>query len=154
MRQTPAARRSATLGKHGTDGVEADVYLMTDRAPAMLPATDGSSGLLTTYSKPAGSGLLADLRSDRGMEWVPQRAWLTKVAVEASASQLAFDLAIDASGQNAPSRVAAGLEWPPATTQASSAGLLLFVGLLTLSTAFAVVAMAARLGSNRPTAAA
>ena len=148
--------RILSLGKLGTDAVEADVYLMTDRAPAMLPATDGSAGLEQTYSDAASDSLLADLRSDQGMEWVPPRAWLTKIAVDASASQLAFDLAIDASGQGAPSRVAAGLEWPSATTQASSAGLLLFVGLLTLSTLFALFALVAtsRPGSSRPTAAA
>ncbi len=46
------------------------------------------------------------------MEWVPASAWLTKVAVDASAGRLSYDLAIDASGAHAPSRVAAGLELP------------------------------------------
>ena len=46
------------------------------------------------------------------MEWVPESAWLTKVAVDASAAGLSYDLAIDASGANAPSRVDAGFELP------------------------------------------
>ena len=37
-----------------------------------------------------------DLRSDAGMEWVPIGAWLTKVRIDGSAAELAFDLAIDA----------------------------------------------------------
>ena len=44
------------------------------------------------------------------MEWVPGRAWLTKVRVEAAAGDLLYDLAVDASGEGSPSRVAAGLE--------------------------------------------
>ena len=44
------------------------------------------------------------------MGWVPESAWLTKLRVDSSASDLAFDLAIDASGANNPSRAAAGLD--------------------------------------------
>ena len=146
--------RILALGKHATDPVEADVYLLTDQAPALLPAADGNTGLNLTHSDRATNSLLDDLRSDRGMEWVPGRAWLTKVTIDTVASQLAFDLAIEASGWGSPSRVAAGLEWPAVTTPETSAGLLLFIGLLTLSTLFAVVAIASRTGTSRPTAAA
>ena len=48
------------------------------------------------------------------MEWVPADAWLSKIAIDAEAPQLGFDLAIDASGAGAPSRVAAGLDLPGA----------------------------------------
>src|SRR4029079_9533044 len=57
----------------------------------------------------ATASLLSDLRSDRGMEWVPSSAWLTKVAVDSAASGLTYDLAIDPSGAGAPSRVDARL---------------------------------------------
>ena len=43
------------------------------------------------------------------MDWVPTTAWLTKVAIDSAASGLSYDLAIDASGAGAPSRVDAGL---------------------------------------------
>ena len=46
------------------------------------------------------------------MDWVPSSAWLTKVRIDASAPQLGFDLAIDASGAGQPSRVMAGLDLP------------------------------------------
>jgi hypothetical protein len=39
---------------------------------------------------------------------VPERAWLTKVAVDVPAGGLDFDLAIDASGAGKPSAVDAG----------------------------------------------
>jgi hypothetical protein len=70
-------------------------------------------GVTLAHDAPAKSLLLSDLRSDRGMEWVPDTAWLSKIAIDAEASELDFDLAIDASGQGTPSRVAAGLELAP-----------------------------------------
>jgi hypothetical protein len=102
--------RILALGKTGAERVEADVYLLTDRAPALLPVPDGFNGMNLDHSAVASESLLADLRSDRGMEWVPADAWLTKVAIDADAPQLGYDLAIDAPG--APSRVAAGLDLP------------------------------------------
>jgi hypothetical protein len=104
--------RILSLGKTAAERVEADVYLLTDRAPALLPTPDGSNGLTLGHNAAATEGLLADLRSDRGMDWVPTRAWLSKVRIDAAAPQLAFDLAIDASGAGQPSRVAAGLDLP------------------------------------------
>jgi hypothetical protein len=99
------------LGKQDAETVEADVYLLTDERPAMLPnagAFGESEGLILDHSAAASEALLADLRSDAGMEWVPSAAWLTKVVVDAPAAQLDFDLAIDASGAGNPSPVDAG----------------------------------------------
>jgi len=64
------------------------------------------------HSAIASQSLLDDLRSDRGMSWVPKDGWLTKIAVDAEAPQLSYDLAIDASGQGVPSWVQAGLTVP------------------------------------------
>jgi hypothetical protein len=100
------------LGKGEAERVEADVYLLTDRVPALLPSPDGSNGLTLDHNARATEALLTDLRSDKGMEWVPERAWLSKVRIDASAPQLGFDLAIDASGAGQPSRIAAGLDLP------------------------------------------
>ena len=108
--------RILALGKGAAERVDADVYLLNDRRPALLPAPNGGNGLLLEHSAPATGSLLDDLRSDRGMEWVPRTGWLTKVAIDAEAPQLAFDLAIDASGAGAPSRVMAGLDLPGTTT--------------------------------------
>jgi hypothetical protein len=51
--------------------------------------------------------LLSDLRTDKGGEWVPQSAWLTKLGVDTPAGDLNYDLAIDTTGANEPSEVAA-----------------------------------------------
>src|SRR2546428_1332324 len=102
--------RILALGKNADDRVDADVYLMTDARPALLPYPF-ANGMRLDHSAPATASLLTDLRSDKGMGWVPQSAWLTKIAIDAAASQLTYDLAVDAKGAS-PSRVAAGLEGP------------------------------------------
>lgn len=113
------------LGLGATAGapVEADVYLLTDREPALLPApvspaaaefltaADQRPGLVLEASTLASTGLLADLRSDKGMKWLPaQGMWLSYLRVDARAGSLVYDLAVDASGEGRPSPVAAGFE--------------------------------------------
>lgn len=96
------------LGKQPADTIQADVYLLTDEEPALLPAA--REGLERTYNQRASDLLLDDLRSDDGMSWVPESAWLTKIAINTTADDLRFDLAVDASGQAQPSARAAGLD--------------------------------------------
>ncbi len=121
--------RILALGKTGTEPVEADVYLLTEASPTLLPAPDGFNGMTLDHSAEASPELLADLRSDRGMAWVPESAWLTKVAIDADASQLGFDLAIDATGAGVPSRVDAGLDMPGAVDPTVAATIRWVVGL-------------------------
>jgi hypothetical protein len=106
--------RILALGKAANDQIQADVYLLTDDTPALLPKPLGVNGIRLDYSASASDSLLTDLRSDRGMEWIPSRGWLTKIAVDAAAGDLTYDLAIDVSGAGAPSRVDAGFELPNA----------------------------------------
>jgi len=94
------------LGKQDEDFIQADVFLLTDEEPAILPGPH--DGLFLAHSDAATDLLLADLRSDAGMEWMPESAWLTKLQIDTPASNLKYDLAIDANGNN-PSRVDAGL---------------------------------------------
>lgn len=110
--------RILALGKTANERVDADVYLLTDRSPALLPVPNGDNGLNLDHSAPATESLLADLRSDRGMDWIPASGWLTKIRIDAAAPLLGFDLAIDASGARQPSRVMAGLDLPGATIAA------------------------------------
>ena len=139
--------RILALGAPSEAPVEADVYLLTDRMPALLPepidATNGpvkaGAGLELLQSSPASASLLTDLRSDKGMAWLPTSdVWLTYLKVDSSAGALTYDLAIDASGAGHPSPVAAGLapvrESPldaaaPAIATALIAALVLLSGL-------------------------
>ena len=123
--------RILALGKTGDERVDADVYLLNDQRPALLPVPNGDNGLTLLNDEPASESLLADLQSDRGMEWVPNSAWLSKVRIDASASQLSFDLAIDASGAGAPSYVDAGLVVPSVgLTQNDALRMILALGLI------------------------
>jgi hypothetical protein len=130
--------RILSLGKSGEERVDADVYLMTDRVPTVLPAATTGSGLVLEHTAPASSALLDDLRSDRGMDWVPQKAWLMKVAVDARAVDLRYDLAVDASGVGRPSLVAAGLERPAPPAADVGRASVVFAGLPAEGGAWAV----------------
>jgi hypothetical protein len=96
------------LGKQPTDLVSADVFLLTDDKPALLPL--GRPGVTLSYDQAANQQLLDDLRADKGGNWVPASAWVTKLQINSTVADLNYDLAVDASGFNHPSRIAAGLE--------------------------------------------
>ena len=115
--------RILALGKTGTEVVQADVYLLTDKAPALLPVPTGANGIRLDHSAAASDGLLSDLRSDRGMEWIPSSGWLTKVAVDGEASQISYDLAVNASG-GLPSAIDAGFTMPGSSPLPNSVDLI------------------------------
>ena len=97
------------LGKQAEDRIDADVFLLTDERPALLPAERRPH----PHARPGSERLLLDdLRSDAGMGWVPDSAWLTKLEINSSAGDLSYDLAVDTTDARSPSRVAAGLELP------------------------------------------
>ncbi len=99
------------LGKQAGDRIDADVFLLTDRKPAIMP--NGSRGMSLTHDAVARKELLDDLRSDERMDWIPSSAWLTKLSINSNPADLAYDLAVDASGQGTPSRLAAGFDLDP-----------------------------------------
>jgi len=125
--------RILALGKTDGETVDASVYLLTDRLPTLLPGGSGDHDVQVAVSEPASASLLSDLRTDRGMEWVPASAWLTKVAISGPASNLDIDLAIDASGQGAPSRLWAGLEAPGLILGARPADWLAVLALVAVA---------------------
>jgi hypothetical protein len=151
--------RILALGKSAAETIQADVYLLTDDRPALLPAPGSKlaeDGLKLAHSEAASAGLLADLRTDKGMEWVPSDAWLTKIEIDSTASSLRFDLAIDASGAGKPSLRDAGFA-PVGPLPAPQTWTLLWVILLVVSLAVPVgggwlLAAAMRSGGGRPLA--
>jgi len=145
--------RILALGKTGADTVQADVYLLTDHAPALLPAPLGVNGIRLDHSAAASDSLLSDLRSDRGMDWIPSAGWLTKVAVDGTAAQLSYDLAVDASGAGRPSAVDAGLALPGSPTAPSPVDLTrLLLALAVAGLGLLGIGMVAGTRSNRPLA--
>jgi Uncharacterized protein conserved in bacteria (DUF2330) len=97
--------RILSLGLGRTQVVNADVFLLTDTRPALLA---GDTGLQVAQSGAASSGLLSDLRSDKGMEWVPDAMWLTYLRVDSPAGELDYDLAVSTHAGTLPSARLAG----------------------------------------------
>lgn len=130
------------LGAEAEAPVEADVYLLTDLVPAVLPrpvsptaaslinAGGGSPGMVLEASQPASPSLLADLRSDKGMDWLPtDDMWLTYLRVDARAGDLTYDLAVDASGVGQPSPRAAGLPGAAPSSDSGMFGTALWIAI-------------------------
>ncbi|MGH9117388.1 MAG: DUF2330 domain-containing protein [Acidimicrobiales bacterium] len=97
------------LGLEPDRVVEADVFLLTDDRPELLA---GGPGLELSRSEQASEFLLADLASDRGMEWIPSSMWLTHLPLAAPAGELDYDLAISTHAGTPPSVVDAGIAAP------------------------------------------
>jgi hypothetical protein len=89
--------------------VEADVFLLTDDEPKLLA---GGSGLNIDRSEKANDRLLSDLRSDKGMEWVPSQMWFSYLTVDAPANVLNYDLAISAHKDTLPTIERVGITAP------------------------------------------
>jgi hypothetical protein len=123
------------LGKQPFDQVDADVFLLTDTQPDIVPGPH--AGLALTHSQQATAKLLDDLRGDAGMDWVPQSAWLSELAVKSSVSNLKYDLTIDTSrpvrptfaGATVAAAPAPAATGAPAPAPAAYIAVLLVLGL-------------------------
>jgi hypothetical protein len=104
--------RILSLGLESSRVVAADVFLLTDEEPKLLA---GGPGLRLERSEAASPGLLADLRSDDGMAWVPDSMWFTYLQVDAPAGDLDYDLAVSADATTLPTLVDTGVDAPEAS---------------------------------------
>jgi hypothetical protein len=133
--------RILALGKKESELVQADVFLLTDRRPALLPDSDG---LFLERSEPASDFLLQDLRSDSRMEWLPTSGmWLSYLRLDTTAGALGYDLAVDASGRGNPSEVDAGLA-PVELPAPLRSGRVAWMAVLTLAILAATAVAAER----------
>jgi hypothetical protein len=80
-----------SLGLSKSAVVDADVFLLTDRQPKLLA---GGAGLSLSRNEQANPQLLADLRSDKHMGWVPDSMWFTYLKLDVPAGKLGYDLAV------------------------------------------------------------
>jgi uncharacterized protein DUF2330 len=80
-----------SLGLDKAKVVNADVFLLTDHQPKLLA---GGTGLSLQRNEQASPLLLDDLRSDKGMGWVPNSMWFTYLRLAVPAGALGYDLAI------------------------------------------------------------
>jgi hypothetical protein len=107
------------LGADADARIEADVFLLTDNEPGLLA---GGTGMTLDRSEQATDFLLDDLRSDVGMEWLPQEMWLSYLKLDAPASELDYDLAISATPGVAPDFTDTGVPAPQAIDPGSPSG--------------------------------
>ncbi|MPZ69901.1 MAG: DUF2330 domain-containing protein [Actinobacteria bacterium] len=132
--------RILTLGVGERSLVEADVFLLTEGRPQMLPepVIREDDGMILERSVEASKLLLSDLRSDKGMDWIPASdMWFSYLRINTKAGDLSHDLAIEARGIGQPSPVAAGLvapgvsasSFPEIESQSAEGGALLWLVL-------------------------
>jgi Uncharacterized protein conserved in bacteria (DUF2330) len=87
------------LGKGRAEIVDADLFVLTDHAPTLSPLIWTMPGMEIRRYGPASSQLLADLRSDEGMRWLPASGmWLTAMSLHTHAINVVNDLSIDGGG--------------------------------------------------------
>ncbi|MDQ4058023.1 MAG: DUF2330 domain-containing protein [Actinomycetota bacterium] len=110
--------RILALGRQPEEIVEADVFLLNESKPALMPQmkpAGSSRGLVLERSEKASKLLLTDLAGDRGMKWLPTKdMWLDYIRINVPAGQLDHDLALSVDG-DVPSPVDAGFALADAT---------------------------------------
>ena len=97
--------RILALGKQDPrSDVTADVYLLTHGEPSLLPVPEpaGERGLALERSEQASDDLLDDLRSDKGMAWIPSKMWLTYLRIDINAGKLVYDLSVGTEARGGP----------------------------------------------------
>ena len=94
--------------------MEADLFLLTDAKPSAAPTFATLPGMSVVRSAWASSLLLHDLRSDRGMSWVPRHMWFTALRLNAPATLVRYDLSADGARAEA-ARLGSVPATPPVT---------------------------------------
>ena len=104
--------RILALGKVGPEVVDADLFVLTDQEPTLTPALWDMPGMSVKAYGPASDSLLQDLRSDKGMKWLPSRGmWFTAISLHTAARNVTYDLSIDGGGPPALSVPAVASRW-------------------------------------------
>jgi hypothetical protein len=104
------------LGKSRAELVDADLFILTDEAPSLSFGGAHLPGVRVRSAGQAEKALLQDLRSDRGMNWVPTSGmWFTALSIRTPAAFIGSDLSIDGGGPIAVSDPA-----PPVTSNGAT----------------------------------
>ena len=134
--------RILSLGRKPQATVSANVFLLTDRAPTLLPAPKLAGtprGMVLERSEEASGALLSDLRSDKGMGWIPPAdAWFSYLRIDKSAGKLVHDLAVSVDGAE-PNWRDAGYVLPPVTRPSSEQDLVATVLVIIAAATVALV---------------
>lgn len=137
------------LGLGKAQVVDADVFLLTDNRPTLR---SGGDGLELARSEQASDGLLADLRSDKGMQWVPDDMWLTYLRVNTPAKNLDYDLAVSTHDGVLPSARMVGIGVPGGPHAPADAGFPMWPATAIVGGVLAVLALGVAHVRRRPAA--
>ncbi len=141
--------RILSLGLGRAQVVDADVFLLTDNRPTLRA---GGTGLDLARSDAASDSLLTDLRSDKGMGWLPDEMWLSYLHVNTPAKNLDYDLAVSTHSGVLPSARMVGIGLPGGPAPAPSSGFPVWqVSAIVGGLLAGVTALAVR-GRRRPLA--
>ena len=141
--------RILSLGLDRSKVIDADVFLLTDNRPKLLA---GGPGLSLPRDEQANDLLLRDLRSDKGMEWVPNKMWFTYLHLNVPAGQLDYDLAISTNPAAVPALADTGVTAEQARPVIeANAGFALWPLALALAVGTAVFGLGGLFGRRRRT---
>jgi hypothetical protein len=132
------------LGLDKNEAVNADVFILTDSEPKLLA---GGPGLALSRHEWATPDLLADLRSDKGMGWIPDRMWFTYLPLDTTAGNLDYDLAMSTHGGATPRLTDTGVQAEQARPIVTGTGRALWpiaAAVLTGTLAFGVAGVFSR----------
>jgi len=95
---------------NANDPVGADLYLLTDKRPAVA-AIDGTTstaavgttlpgapGLVVRFQEPMNGVLHRDLSTDRNMSWVRPDGWFTYLSLDAPGRTVTYDMSLTSAG--------------------------------------------------------
>jgi hypothetical protein len=136
------------LGRGAEELVEADVFLLTERQPSL---SAGGPGLSLDRSEAASDVLLDDLRSDKGMGWIPDEMWFSHLRLGAEASALDYDLGITTAAST-PSPTAVGVAAEDTVAVGRGSGVPVVPLTLLAATAGVVLVLVGRRARRPPVA--
>ncbi len=137
------------LGLDKNEAINADVFILTDTEPKLLA---GGPGIALSRHEWATPELLADLRSDKGMGWIPDRMWLTYLPLDTTAGTLDYDLAMSTHAGKTPRLIDTGVQAEQARPIVINAGRALWpitAGVLTGALAFGITTVIGRRRRSR-----
>ena len=142
--------RILSLGLDKAKVIDADVFLLTDNRPKLLA---GGPGLSLPRDEQANASLLADLRLDRGMSWVPNKMWFTYLHLNVPARELDYDLAVSTDPMAVPALAATGVSAKEAQPVVVHSGRALWPTGVALVVAVATFGVTGQFGRRRRRAA-
>jgi hypothetical protein len=102
-------------------------------------------------SEQASNDLLADLRSDKGMKWVPNDMWLSYLRVNTPAKNLDYDLAVSTDGTR-PSARMVGIGVPGGPHAPEDAGMPMWQATAIIGGVLAALTLGVAWQRRRPAA--